>query len=68
MSSIINRRRIRRILKKENPSKNLTLIELIEAPPNTFRWRGNDGNYYSPTYVKAQYAQNAAKGGSLKLM
>lgn len=60
-------RRVRRVPVKANPSNNLTMIELIEAPPNVWRWRGNDGNYYSPPYVKAIYAQNVARaGGTLK--
>lgn len=61
-----DRRKVNRALLSCSNNKLLTRITLIEDPPNTWRWRGNDGRDYSLKRSDRTTATNDAINGLLK--
>jgi hypothetical protein len=67
MSLPVRRRVVQRATIRQSNSMQLTTLTLVQRPPNTWRWFGNDGHFYSPgRNAKTTAINDAINGGILK--
>jgi len=65
MPSILNHRKVARTFVRNNPNMLPNRLEIVQAPPGTFRWRGNDGHYWSVPKPSKLAAINELTSGKL---
>lgn len=65
MSIRIPRNRVNRTLHRDGNNQEPTVLHIVQNPPGSFYWFGNDGHRYSPVRDHKTTAINDAINGSI---